>query len=144
MPKTSHGGGATAAGMEGVVVDARDRRWELDPERNLDGTLVEGEHPDHENGDDSERDVDTLTVDNQPRPQGVSEYEMAQGADAQADRERSEREHDERAHAHDDREQREHSEREQKEEVATSPGTSSSTQGDSTPSTPSKTGPKRR
>lgn len=54
MPKTNDGGGATYAGFTGVVEHADGRLSELDPERNLDGTLVEGEHPDHAEGEERE------------------------------------------------------------------------------------------
>lgn len=52
MPKTNDNTGATAAGMTGIVEhgaplnDGR-RLSELDPELNLDGTFIDGEHPDH-------------------------------------------------------------------------------------------------
>src|SRR3982750_3861247 len=67
MPKANHGG-ATAAGMEGIVehgAPLADGRVlsELDPERNLDGTLIEGEHPDHEDGEERE-----TTPVSDPRP----------------------------------------------------------------------------
>lgn len=48
MPKIAHGEGATAEGLAGVVDDAQGRLWELDPERNTDGTLKDGDHPDRE------------------------------------------------------------------------------------------------
>lgn len=72
MPKTNHGG-ATAAGMTGVVehgaplADGRTKS-ELDPERNLDGTLIEGEHPDHADGE--ERETTNIPV-TDPEPQPV-------------------------------------------------------------------------
>lgn len=51
MPKINSSTGATAEGMTGIVehgAPLNDGRTlsELDPERNLDGTLVPGEHPD--------------------------------------------------------------------------------------------------
>src|SRR3954468_10389689 len=68
MPKTNDATGATYAGNEGVVqhgapIEGGRIFSELDPERNLDGTLIEGEHPDHEDGE--ERDYVTTT---DPRP----------------------------------------------------------------------------
>lgn len=53
MPKTNDQTGATYAGNEGVVehgapIEGGRILSELDPERNLDGTLIEGEHPDRE------------------------------------------------------------------------------------------------
>lgn len=41
MPKATHAG-ATYYGYEGTVVDARDRVSELDPSRNVDGSVVDG------------------------------------------------------------------------------------------------------
>ncbi len=41
MPKANHGG-ATFYGYEGVVLDSHDRPSELDPSRNVDGSVVEG------------------------------------------------------------------------------------------------------
>jgi len=63
MPKTNDGG-ATYAGTTGVVEHGAplpDGRTlsELDPERNLDGTLIEGEHPDHADGEEREVVVPT-------------------------------------------------------------------------------------
>jgi hypothetical protein len=68
MPKANHGG-ATAAGMEGIVehgAPLADGRVlsELDPERNLDGSLIEGEHPDREEVDEP-RETTPLS---DPRP----------------------------------------------------------------------------
>lgn len=68
MPKTNDNSGATAAGMTGIVehgAPINDGRVlsELDPERNLDGTLIEGEHPDHADGE--KREAVTTT---DPRP----------------------------------------------------------------------------
>jgi hypothetical protein len=68
VPKTNDNTGATAAGMTGIVehgAPLNDGRVlsELDPERNLDGTLIEGEHPDHPNGE--EREVPATS---DPRP----------------------------------------------------------------------------
>lgn len=55
MPKTNDQTGATAAGFSGIVehgapIDNGTKFSELDPELNLDGTLIEGEHPDHPAG----------------------------------------------------------------------------------------------
>jgi hypothetical protein len=74
MPKTNQGG-ATAAGMQGVVehgaplADGRTLS-ELDPERNLDGTLIEGEHPDHADGE--KRETAPLSA-TDPEPQPIDE-----------------------------------------------------------------------
>lgn len=59
MPKTNDNGGATAAGMTGIVehgapINDGRKFSELDPELNLDGTLVEGDHPDHPAGEERE------------------------------------------------------------------------------------------
>lgn len=68
MPKTNDNTGATYAGNEGVVqhgapIEGGRILSELDPEKNLDGTLIDGEHPDREEGE--ERDF-AYTTD--PRP----------------------------------------------------------------------------
>lgn len=42
MPKKSEATGATFAGHEGIVEDANQRLWEVDPSRNVDGTVVNG------------------------------------------------------------------------------------------------------
>ncbi len=42
MPKKSEGTGATFEGHEGIVQDAAQQLWEVDPSRNLDGTVREG------------------------------------------------------------------------------------------------------
>lgn len=68
MPKTNDATGATYAGNEGIVqhgapIEGGRIFSELDPERNLDGTLIEGDHPDHADGE--ERDY-VATSD--PRP----------------------------------------------------------------------------
>lgn len=60
MPKTNDQTGATYAGMTGVVehgAPLSDGRTlsELDPERELYGELIEGEHPNHPDGE--KRDV---------------------------------------------------------------------------------------
>lgn len=41
-PKKSEATGATFAGHEGIVEDANQRLWEVDPSRNADGTVVDG------------------------------------------------------------------------------------------------------
>lgn len=70
MPKTNDGG-ATAAGFSGVVEhgaplpDGR-MKSELDPELNLDGTLIEGDHPDHAKS--QERDANNLPIVQEPIP----------------------------------------------------------------------------
>lgn len=56
MPKTNDQTGATAAGFSGIVehaapIDNGTKLSELDPELNLDGTLIDGEHPDHPAGE---------------------------------------------------------------------------------------------
>src|SRR3954470_18563583 len=53
MPKTNDNTGATAAGFTGIVEHAAPladgRKFsELDPERNLDGSLIAGEHADEQ------------------------------------------------------------------------------------------------
>jgi len=68
MPKTNDATGATYAGNEGVVqhgapIEGGRIYSELDPERNLDGTLIDGDHPDHADGE--ERDYVATT---DPRP----------------------------------------------------------------------------
>jgi hypothetical protein len=60
MPKTNDQTGASYAGFSGVVehgapLDDGRVLSELDPELHLDGTLIEGEHPDH--ADAEERTV---------------------------------------------------------------------------------------
>lgn len=72
MPKTNDYSGATYAGSQGVVehgaplADGR-RLSELDPERHLDGTLVEGDHPDAEDRDARET-ADLGPTDPEPQP----------------------------------------------------------------------------
>ena len=72
MPKANHGG-ATAAGMTGIVehgaplADGRTLS-ELDPELNLDGTLIEGEHPDHPKAEEREEGTVHAGPDTLPRP----------------------------------------------------------------------------
>ena len=69
MPKITHGGGATADGLVGIVDDANGNPWELDPERNVDGTLKNGEHPDRE-----DREASTPAgPDDEPRLRGDDE-----------------------------------------------------------------------
>jgi len=56
MPKTNNTIGATYAGFDGVVEHAAplaDGRTlsELNPEKTLDGELIEGEHPDFDEKD---------------------------------------------------------------------------------------------
>jgi hypothetical protein len=92
MPKTNQGG-ATYAGTKGVVqhgAPLADGRVlsELDPERNLDGTLIDGEHPDREDGE--EREVVAPTAPQpleQPGDDGDSDVsrETPQPVDAPAD-----------------------------------------------------------
>jgi len=41
MPKSNHGG-ATYYGNEGIVEDANGRLSQLDPSRNVDGSVVDG------------------------------------------------------------------------------------------------------
>lgn len=57
MPKTAANGSASMAGGEGIVQDAQDGRWQLDPSRNLDGSAVDGYESD-------EREID----EEQPTP----------------------------------------------------------------------------
>jgi len=57
MPKTNDNTGATYAGNQGVVehgapIEGGRIFSELDPELNLDGTLIEGDHPDHPKGEE--------------------------------------------------------------------------------------------
>lgn len=72
MPKANYGG-ATAAGMTGIVehgaplADGRTLS-ELDPELNLDGTLIEGEHPDHPKAEEREEGTVHAGPDTLPRP----------------------------------------------------------------------------
>ena len=59
MPKTNDNTGATYAGNQGIVehgapIEGGRVLSELDPELNLDGTLIEGEHPDHPKGEQRE------------------------------------------------------------------------------------------
>lgn len=42
MPKKSEATGATYQGHEGIVEDANQRLWEVDPSRNANGTVVDG------------------------------------------------------------------------------------------------------
>lgn len=78
MPKTNDNTGATAAGMSGIVehgAPLNDGRTlsELDPEVNLDGTLIDGEHPDKDEADCVERNGVVVT-DPIPQP-GLFETE---------------------------------------------------------------------
>lgn len=75
MPKTNDQTGATYAGNEGVVehgapIEGGRILSELDPERNLDGTLIEGDHPDHADGE--ERDY-VATTDPRPLPDAAED-----------------------------------------------------------------------
>lgn len=77
MPKTNDQTGATYAGNEGVVehgapIEGGRILSELDPERNLDGTLIEGDHPDHADGE--ERDF-AYTTDPRPLPDATEDEE---------------------------------------------------------------------
>lgn len=81
MPKTNDGG-STAAGSTGIVEHGAplpDGRLlsELDPERNLDGTLIEGEHPDHEDGEEREAiaPTDPRPIDEPAEPTPVAQPE---------------------------------------------------------------------
>jgi hypothetical protein len=58
-PKKSEGTGATYAGHEGHVEDANQRLWEVDPSRNVDGTVVDGFESD-------ERDISNPDEPTQP------------------------------------------------------------------------------
>lgn len=86
MPKTNQGG-ATAAGFSGIVehgaplADGRTLS-ELDPERNLDGTLIEGEHPDHPKGEQRE----TFPVATEPQPIEHPDEETDDGAGEPAEK----------------------------------------------------------
>jgi hypothetical protein len=80
MPKTNDQTGATYAGNEGVVehgapIEGGRILSELDPERNLDGTLIEGDHPDHADGE--ERDY-VATTDPRPLPDEAERDEDTQ------------------------------------------------------------------
>jgi hypothetical protein len=71
MPKTNDQTGASYAGFSGVVehgapLDDGRVLSELDPERNLDGTLIEGDHPDHADGE--ERTVTQSDAPLEPQP----------------------------------------------------------------------------
>ena len=65
MPKTNDATGATYAGYTGIVEHAGGAAStrqpaglsELDPEKKLDGTLHEGEHPDHPDAKAGEGDL---------------------------------------------------------------------------------------
>jgi hypothetical protein len=59
MPKKSEATGATFAGHEGIVEDANQRLWEVDPSRNADGTVVDGFESD-------ERDISSPNDPNAP------------------------------------------------------------------------------
>lgn len=68
MPKTNDQTGATYAGNEGVVehgapIEGGRILSEIDPERNLDGSLIEGDHPDHQ-----EPEVREFVSPTDPRP----------------------------------------------------------------------------
>lgn len=66
MPKKNHES-ATAAGYEGHVLDARDNVHELDPSRNVDGTVVDGYESDER--DLSDRDPgESPGIGDEPRP----------------------------------------------------------------------------
>lgn len=72
MPKTNDNTGATAEGLTGIVehgAPINDGRVlsELDPEVNLDGTLIEGEHPDRDENNYAKRES-VSTTDPAPRP----------------------------------------------------------------------------
>lgn len=71
MPKTNDATGASYAGFTGVVehgAPLQDGRTlsELDPERNLDGTLIEGEHPGRAKGE--AREVSQSDAPLEPQP----------------------------------------------------------------------------
>lgn len=78
MPKIAHGTGATADGLGGIVDDAEGQLWELDPERERDGALKDGEHPDR----DERETVEPAGPDDEPhlqRDEVVSEEEPSPG-----------------------------------------------------------------
>jgi hypothetical protein len=100
MPKTNDNTGATAAGFSGIVEHAapiNDGRKlsELDPELNLDGTLIKGEHPDHPAGEEREyvpapgapepieRDDEADDETGQPVDESVGERNDKQGVSAE-------------------------------------------------------------
>lgn len=59
MAKKSEATGATALGQTGIVQDANQRLWEVDPERDVNGNLIEGEHPDRDEEAIDEREAPT-------------------------------------------------------------------------------------
>lgn len=70
MPKTNDATGATYAGYEGVVEHAGGfgstrpgGLSEVHPEKNLDGTLIDGEHPDIDEDGVEERETADLRAD---------------------------------------------------------------------------------
>jgi hypothetical protein len=90
MAKTNDGG-ATAAGMSGIVEHGAplpDGRVfsELDPELNLDGTLIKGEHPDHAKA--QKRNVAVLGA-TDPVPQPVDETDPEKTPETEQEEETS-------------------------------------------------------
>jgi len=62
MPKANHGG-ATFYGYEGVVLDSHDRPSELDPSRNVDGSVVDGYESDERDLTDRKDEAPAVPVD---------------------------------------------------------------------------------
>ena len=136
MPKTNDATGATYAGHTGVVEHAGGYSStrpgglsELDPEKALDGTLLEGDHPDHPDKDKSEDELkhEGAVAD----PTGVRPIEPAGAEDndhAPDPAKRGEEEGNVPA----------------EEEAQPSPGNSSETPKSSTRSTSAKSGQSRR
>lgn len=140
MPKTNDAAGATYAGHTGIVEHAGGYSStrpgglsELDPEKNLDGTLIEGDHPDHPDKDKSEDDLkrEGAVAD----PTGVAPIQRSEGNE------------DEQEHAADPAKREEEEgnvQPEEEKEESSSPGNSSLTPTPSTESTKPKNAQRRR
>ncbi len=77
MPKTN-AGGATYHGHSGIVADGEGKLSELDPSRNVDGSVVEGfESEDRELTD---RDAEVTTTEVGPQESGATASENPDGA----------------------------------------------------------------
>lgn len=82
MPKTNDETGASYEGHEGVVSHADGRLSEVNPERNLDGSLIDGDHPNVEAVERDEpvaEDDDLRLVDDAPAESEEKEEKSSPG-----------------------------------------------------------------
>jgi hypothetical protein len=85
MPKIAHHTGPTMEGADEHVVDGTGQLWQLDPERTVDGDLIEGDHPDRNEDGSRKSDEDDARNADGDKTDSRSEESDTDGSDERRD-----------------------------------------------------------